>query len=44
MISVAYLPGLKAVGRPVLVHEGHVSLEVVVHVELGSLLVEDYTA
>jgi hypothetical protein len=41
-IGVAYLPGLEAVGRPVLLDEGHVSLEVVVHVEVGSLLVEYY--
>jgi hypothetical protein len=40
--GVAYLPGLEAVGRPVLLDEGHVSLEVVVHVEVGSLLVEYY--
>ena len=43
-MGVSYLPGLEAVGRPVLLHERHVSLEVVVHVEVGSLLVEHYTA
>jgi hypothetical protein len=43
-IGVAYLPGLEAVGTPVLLDEGHVSLEVVVHVEVGSLLVEYYTS
>ena len=37
-----YLPGLEAVRTPLLLHEGHVSLEVVVHVELGVLLVDDF--
>lgn len=43
-IGVAYLPGLEAVSGPVLLDEGHVGLKVVVHVEVGSLLVEDYTS
>lgn len=41
---MVYLPGLEAVRTPLLLHEGHVSLEVVVHVEVGSLLVEHYAA
>jgi len=36
-----YLPGLEAGGTPLLLYERHVSLEVVVHVELGVLLVDD---
>jgi hypothetical protein len=37
-----YLPGLEARGTPLLLDERHVSLEVVVHVELGVLLVDDF--
>ena len=43
-MGVTYLPGLEAVRAPVLLDERHVSAEVVVHVEVGSLLVENYTA
>lgn len=43
-VGVVYLPGLEAVRTPLLLHERHVGLEVVVHVEVGSLLVEHYTA
>jgi len=34
-------PGLEAVGTPELLDHGHVGLEVVVHVELDTLRVED---
>ena len=37
----SYLPGLEARGTPLLLDEGHVGLEVVVHVELGVLLVDN---
>jgi hypothetical protein len=37
-----YLPGLEARGTPLLLDERHVSLEVVVHVELGVLVVDDF--
>jgi hypothetical protein len=39
----SYLPGLEAGGTPLLLDEGHVSLEVVVHLEVGTLLVDDFT-
>jgi hypothetical protein len=37
-----YLPGFEARGTPLLLDERHVSREVVVHVELGVLLVDDF--
>jgi hypothetical protein len=37
-----YLPGLEAGGTPLLLDKRHVSLEVVVHIELGVLLVDDF--
>jgi hypothetical protein len=41
---MAYLPGLEAGRSPLLLNEGHVSLEVVVHLEVGTLLVDDCAA
>ena len=42
-MNETYLPGLEAVGSPLLLNEGHVSGEVVVHLEVGTLLVDDCT-
>jgi hypothetical protein len=41
-LGIAYLPGLEAVGTPLLLDEGHVGVEVVVHLEVGTLLVDDF--
>jgi hypothetical protein len=40
-LGIAYLPGLEAVGTPLLLDEGHVGVKVVVHLEVGTLLVDD---
>jgi len=39
--GIAYLPGLEARRTPLLLNERHVSLKVVVHLEVGALLVDD---
>ena len=39
--SDMYLPGLEAGRTPLLLDEGHVSFEVVVHLEVGALVVDD---
>jgi hypothetical protein len=40
-LGIAYLPGLETVGSPLLLDEGHVGFKVVVHLEVGTLLVDD---
>lgn len=39
-LSMTYLPGLEAVLSPLALDERHVSLQVVVHLEVGALLVD----
>lgn len=39
--GVTYLPGLEAVRTPLLLDERHVGGKVVVHLEVGTLLVDD---
>lgn len=39
-MALTYLPGLEAELGPLLLHERHVGLEVVVHLEVGALLVD----
>lgn len=39
-MALTYLPGLETVLSPLLLDKGHVSLQIVVHLEVGALLVD----